>query len=150
MTNMRYGSNQSSLSADNFQTDTEIEVAGENAKEQNWKETEVQNVSTCQMHGFSFSQDHYSVVLFALIPSFRLVCKIAESYIEKWKFVKSEKKIQDILLLAEDAFNIVCLAKTPPPPALLIELHSCDLIWLFQPCAFWWQTDPHLLFLISE
>ena len=85
------------------------------------------------MHGFSFSQDHYSVVLFALIPSFRLVCKIAESYIEKRKFVTSEKKIQDILLLAEDAFKIVCLGKTLTPPSLVIELHSCDLILLFQP-----------------
>ena len=52
-----------------LQVDAEIEVAGE--KEQNSKEaeTEVQNVSTYQMHGFSFSQDHYSFLLFAIISS---------------------------------------------------------------------------------
>ena len=59
--------------------DAEIEVAGENEKEQDSKEaeTEVQNVSTYQMHGSSFSQDHYSFLLFAIISSFRfdLMCK---------------------------------------------------------------------------
>ena len=51
-----------------LQVDAEIEVAGE--KEQNSKEAETE-VSTYQIHGFSFSQDHYSFLLFAIISSFR-------------------------------------------------------------------------------